>query len=725
MSKRAIKRLEEQHLGIPEFIDGESSDVNDITDNTSPSIENRQSVFALLRDEDNGDGSEDEQIEDEDLAISEHLSHTTLGPQASSAIVETGSVENQNGEPDISIKSKNSAEPNAQSTKPKMSKKKKKKKRKDAKRSKQPTDPENDPDWIALNAFHDEANDKSRHQPSGFIPRSYFTTEDDDDVRNEAKRIMALIERMAFSDGAVEQHVQGNPRPCNSALIVKPRLLNADTELKRLFGGRVIESERRAEEANAARAGRRQRAGGRAHLRRKVSLVTPRDTWFDQAPGLIMDLDSEATNNASERGISDVKYFRYAHEAHYARLQDLYLELVKSHDPNLLVDICSRYPYHVDSLLQLAELYRQMGELDRAAEQVERCLYVLEGSWHVSFKPFDGTCRLSFDVMENRPLYVALFRYSQLLTRRGLYRTSLEISKLLLNLDPENDPMGMLMLADSYALLSIEYQWIEDMRETYEYIPIKYFPNFAASAALAKDAIRSSFSETGNRSGSSSMAKNGKNSEEMDAENDSAKAKEVEDMLIDTILTFPMIVMPLLNATDNSSTVWTEHRLFEEPWYAAGYTDGGLLNRMARVYAERSKLLWSSERNKVLLVQCAQKAGQLDSMAGMGIDPKTGRMTSAFVSDEQVHERVARCRAFRVEAANWLVSSGLYRNVQIDDFGDSATNLPAELLTDDDVELLTGLTRQREVTVGRGALEFLQSLLPWREARDARGDDDA
>lgn len=718
MSRRAIKRYEEvleaeqQNKSEPDDAsdDGEQAESN----HSTPRPTGSQGLFALLGDnEDEAEtGSEQEEAlqKDPDYGVDKMpadmlVVDSEMSSKASARELATHAEEEYD------------RENNTQNAQP--SNKKKKKKRRGKKRQDNHTvDRETDPDWIALNEATANAIVATESSVPGWIPSSYFASDDNEDVKAEAMKIMAAIEAIVLPENG-----QNEDSPdllvvnsWSKVLHVEPRLLNADSELKRLFGSRVIESERRMDETTGASAARRRgRAGGRNHLRRKVSLVSPRENWFAEAPGLVMELDEEATNNFA----SGVRYYRYVHEASYARIQDDYRSLVGTHDPNMLVGLYSRYPYHVDTLLQLAELYRQMGELDRAADQIERSLYVLESSWNIAFKPYDGNCRLRFDVLENRSLYVALFRYSQLLTRRGLHRTALEMSKLLLNLDPENDPMGILMVADSFALLCGEYQWIQDMHSDYHLIPVRYFPNFAASSAVACESMILGISGISNRGGSGKGKKMSRKES-----NESALrrggTKKADDLLVDALLTFPMLLKPLLSAIQDESGVWTEHRLFDEAWYAVGYEDHGVLLRMCRVYAERSKLLWNSTANKQMLVRCAKAAGELDTAAGTGRDPETGRFTSAFVSDMAKHGRVAKCRALRAEAGEWLRSSGLYQGVQISDFADSTTNLPAEILAGDGADQAVGAVAPREVTLTQSAMEFLQSLLPWREASDAQ-----
>lgn len=730
MSRRAVKRYEQQKLDASKYSDEENGNGNELTSPSTPN--NKASLFSLLALDDVDDDASPDEKEDREEENEEEVNNSSH-PQPNDSNLNEPADENVSPvDIDVDSQMDNQIEDLQPKTQQptQSSKKKKKKKRKGGKRTgpaNRSGDVENDPDWIALNEFEKEnkaaaSATASENDPIGFIPRSFFSPDDGDDVRDEAKRIMALIEQIAFPEreqapiSSALTSSTANKATAIKALHVEPLLLNADFELKRMFGSRVVQSERRGEEAAAA-ASRRKRGIRTSVTRRKVSLVSPRDTWFDHAPGLIMELDAPDNGDG-------VKYFRYAHEGSYSRLQDEYRMVVRSHDPRKISALASRHPYHVDSLLQLAELHRQMGELDRAAEFIERSLYVMEASWHLTFKPFDGMCRLRFDLVENRSLYIALFRYSQLLARRGLHRTALEISKLILNFDPENDPMGTLLLADSYALLAGEYDWVLHIRDSYVHIPIKYFPNFSASAALSIDMAEqqtgsrsnSLLMGTGKRLGTRDDAENqGKEGQDKDAEAES-NAKEA---LIDALLTYPMLLKPLLDGIGDSSGVWTESRLYDEAWYSVGYTDGGVLARISWVYAERSKLLWNSGRAKELLVSCARIAGRLDDKAGMGKDPQTGTLTSAFVRDEKIHARVAKCRALRIEAANWLAQCGLYRKVQIADFTDSITNLPAEILAGDAADRAIGAQPPRVVSIGRSALEFLQSFLPWRDAQDA------
>lgn len=102
--------------------------------------------------------------------------------------------------------------------------------------------------------------------------------------------------------------------------------------------------------------------------------------------------------------------------------------MAATHDPNAIAHLVAQHPYHIDGLLTLADVYKQMGEMQTVAELLERCLYSFECSWHPSFNISLGTCRIAFDEEPNRAFYQALFRHMQHLGRRGCHRTALEVS---------------------------------------------------------------------------------------------------------------------------------------------------------------------------------------------------------------------------------------------------------------------------------------------------------
>ncbi len=90
----------------------------------------------------------------------------------------------------------------------------------------------------------------------------------------------------------------------------------------------------------------------------------------------------------------------------------------------------------------------------------ERALFICEHYFHPLFNITTFGCRLPYRQWENRALYLAIYRHMIGLCERGCYRTALEFSKLLYSLDPNEDPMGMLLYIDCIAIRAKQYDYL-------------------------------------------------------------------------------------------------------------------------------------------------------------------------------------------------------------------------------------------------------------------------
>ncbi|KAA8493964.1 Transcription factor 25 [Porphyridium purpureum] len=435
-------------------------------------------------------------------------------------------------------------------------------------------------------------------------------------------------------------------------LRVDPPKLSCDYELKRIFGAQAVHAVRaqntaddsaaqmRLQQGRARGSGRR-RGGGRVGS----LFFNPRETWPRAAPGLSMVLDTDAKDRTGQ-----LSYFRYDRGGAYKQVHQTYLQVVRAHDPNELVHLISRFPTHIESLLQLSEVYRQMGELDRAAEFVERALYVLEGCWPISFKPFQGSCRLRYEVQENRALFVALFRNHQLVSRRGLNHTALEVTKLLWNLDPVRDPMGCALFLDTYALLSQELMTLIDVYTKFSPIRLDLIPSFRLSCALALHRSKV-------------------------LEGKIASVSSAEAFAVETLLAFPMMLHPLLNtlAPDHERTrALLTGKGLSSLFAFDPYEDGRfvIFDRIARVYASVSKRAWQQTQAESplcsdveWLMSCAERA---ESLA------KTEQATSGSMLAAQ---------NLRNAANEYVKANALFAEVYVSDILEAGSNqLPANLM---------------------------------------------
>lgn len=96
------------------------------------------------------------------------------------------------------------------------------------------------------------------------------------------------------------------------------------------------------------------------------------------------------------------------------------------------------------------------------------------------------------------------------------YRTSLELSKFLLSLDPVDDPLAAVLMIDFYALRAREYEWFVKFCKLWECSRnLSQLPNIAYSLALAHFRLKEQ--ETAN------------------------------ELLQNALLMFPGVLMPLLD----------------------------------------------------------------------------------------------------------------------------------------------------------------------------------
>lgn len=122
-----------------------------------------------------------------------------------------------------------------------------------------------------------------------------------------------------------------------------------------------------------------------------------------------------------------------------------------------------------------------------AAELIEHALYAFECAFHSMFSVTNGNCRLDYRRQENRGFFIVLFKHAQFLAARACPRTALELSKLILSLDPDNDPLAIILLIDFYALRSKQYDFLIQLYREWEGNGnnLSLLPNMAYSYALA------------------------------------------------------------------------------------------------------------------------------------------------------------------------------------------------------------------------------------------------
>ncbi|KAJ9102582.1 hypothetical protein QFC21_002983 [Naganishia friedmannii] len=272
-----------------------------------------------------------------------------------------------------------------------------------------------------------------------------------------------------------------------SLLSVDPKALDSDAELKRFFGAKVVNS---AQQSTGVKEARHVKMFEKHISRMRILFAKPKMTWpiTSSFGGLGMSaLDESEVNDirevhqhAEEMSGANEKWFTFEHDAGYRQIQLQFLGAIKSHDPNQLQALLSVYPWHIDTLLQMAAVYQQQGDIGAAADYCERAMFAFDRALIPGFS-LNGTCRLDFDRVENRPLFLALHREVTHLAKRGLWQTAFGYAKILLSLDPHTDPHGSLLWLDFLAIKSNNIEWLDQVAAAMD---VSYLPGFAYNRAL-------------------------------------------------------------------------------------------------------------------------------------------------------------------------------------------------------------------------------------------------
>uniref|UniRef100_A0A803VYF4 Transcription factor 25 n=1 Tax=Ficedula albicollis TaxID=59894 RepID=A0A803VYF4_FICAL len=335
---------------------------------------------------------------------------------------------------------------------------------------------------------------------------------------NDLEDIDSLLERI--EDPRLAPQSQGGITPDSRPLLyVEHRNLNPENELKRYFGARAVLGDQRPRQ--------RQR-----QYVRSMWLTAPKNTWPRYSKtGITMQLLD------TRRG---VQHFAFEHHREYQQVQFKFLDAVESMDPNNIVLLLQMNPYHVDSLLQLSDVCRMQEDQEMARDLIERALYSLECAFHPVFSLTSGTCRLDYRRPEN-------------------------------SLDPENDPLCVLLLIDFLSLRAREYTFLTRLFQEWEsHRNLSQLPNFAFSVPLAYFFL---------------------SQQEERPELERSQARERAAQLVQlALIMFPSVLMPLLD----HCSVQPDARVASHPFFGlnAQISQSPALNQLTSLYVGRTHALW-------------------------------------------------------------------------------------------------------------------------------------
>jgi hypothetical protein len=206
---------------------------------------------------------------------------------------------------------------------------------------------------------------------------------------------------------------------------------------------------------------------------------------------------SEGTNQPFEERCT---YYRFSHGTEVEVLDMEYNQRVQTHDPNQIQMHVQQHPFHPPGLWRMSKIYSATGQHDAAAMFLRRCVYVYECGFHTSFLKHarEGTARMDCELRDeessfsvesggdggrcstaNRIFFQSLHDHALMAARRGCRRSSLEVMKLLYQLD-SRDPMGILASYDRRCLKAGE---IVHVMNIFESGPeeVKRLPNWSFS----------------------------------------------------------------------------------------------------------------------------------------------------------------------------------------------------------------------------------------------------
>ncbi|KAK9269864.1 hypothetical protein L1049_025437 [Liquidambar formosana] len=469
-----------------------------------------------------------------------------------------------------------------------------------------------------------------------------------------------------------------------SILQVDPKFLSAENELRRIFGSKVVSSFENGHQTSSSRQIRGGRRG--SHNPRRTILVSPSDHWPRWDGSLSMELLETKDGH---------HYFRYVHSSAYGPAQRAFEAAKAIHDLNGIASILVYHPYHIDSLITMAEYFKFVGENQMSADAIAKCLYALECAWHPMFTPLQGNCQLKFSHETNKPLFTTLFTHMKNMDRRGCHRSALEVCKLLLSLDSD-DPMGAMFCIDYYSLRAEQYAWLERFSEEYKSDnSLWLFPNFSYSLAVCRFYLE-------------------RDDPSKEADSETRKATSI-DLMKQALMLHPLALKKLVAKVPLKDQAWTN--ILKHAFFKSDQTGSPSLDHLINIYIERSYIIWRLPDLHKLL------------------------RDSALLVIETLEQNRSEARDWAcVRKEAFSSEKNEYGHLLVSDFSDSVPTIPPDnlqnfmvdpgmrevVLDANQVPNPPGVARAiRDVTNRSPFAVLFESLLPWVDYGDREDEEGA
>ena len=225
-----------------------------------------------------------------------------------------------------------------------------------------------------------KTNNRNNNDKNNIIAAELSSSSSSNDP--EMDEIVAAINEIKtkFGDSSTEHTTnptitssssQKHSKSSKPLLGVESKHLDAEAELRRIFGSRIIQEELKNKRRIRERGPQQTRRGGAAGVRfSKTVLATPRDTWphLETRIGLSMIMIQAPSFSSSTEQRNGIFSFQYS--STYEEIERMFLDCVNSHDPASISSLLRVYPFHVNSLIQMSEVFRHNGDLETAAEYI-------------------------------------------------------------------------------------------------------------------------------------------------------------------------------------------------------------------------------------------------------------------------------------------------------------------------------------------------------------------
>ncbi|KAK5982625.1 hypothetical protein GCK32_008508 [Trichostrongylus colubriformis] len=277
-----------------------------------------------------------------------------------------------------------------------------------------------------------------------------------------------LLEQLASQNRSLTTELElCEPLGVDQVIKPDPRLFDAAAELKRALGKNF-----KMEAASSSNRSHRTAHG-------VGKLVKQKNTWPPiRSIGMSMEL---------EREDGQEKWFKFVHNSHYEELERLCWVAEDSLDHRLIEDILTDNPYHLNSLLLLANIFRMQEDITQSCDLIERGIFYCEQAMAGAFHPSSFYHRVDYLDYENRAFYLLLHRHMLNCVHKRCFETALNYAKLILTMDPQRDPLAIMLIVDTISIKAKQYKWLKDLyRCCKEWKNLDKLPNFCYSMALTQ-----------------------------------------------------------------------------------------------------------------------------------------------------------------------------------------------------------------------------------------------